>query len=235
MDVEARKRSPQFFREIVEPLGTSPLRTRKLPTSFWSRRPISKRRTEVRACRCQGRTQNHDENMKIVCPCIPFHRDDSDDMKRCWCGLFVDKDVTHPRARRKSPTKISERPRMLVEVAKAGEIAPGGSNGSELASEKSWCATAMGTTTPDRRCGHEWPLERARWTDDPDVPHASCAIRCHHRPGAERSDPDHIEEPLRADGEYVRTSASLTQQVSVRDIKTFLVTIEKESIQVQLD
>jgi ferredoxin-thioredoxin reductase catalytic subunit len=36
--------------------------------------------------------------MKIVCPCIPFHRRHFDAMKRCWCGLFVHKDVTDPSA-----------------------------------------------------------------------------------------------------------------------------------------
>jgi ferredoxin-thioredoxin reductase catalytic subunit len=34
--------------------------------------------------------------MKIVCPCIPFHRRHFDAMRRCWCGLFVHKDVTDP-------------------------------------------------------------------------------------------------------------------------------------------
>ena len=36
------------------------------------------------------------EDMPIVCPCIPFHREHFDAMKRCWCGLFVHKDVTDP-------------------------------------------------------------------------------------------------------------------------------------------
>lgn len=47
-------------------------------------------------CPCQGLTKNREENMKIVCPCIPFHRNHFDTMKRCWCGLFVHKDVTNP-------------------------------------------------------------------------------------------------------------------------------------------
>jgi ferredoxin-thioredoxin reductase catalytic subunit len=34
--------------------------------------------------------------MQIVCPCIPWHREHFDTMKRCWCGLFVHKDVTDP-------------------------------------------------------------------------------------------------------------------------------------------
>ena len=35
-------------------------------------------------------------DMQIVCPCIPFHREHFDAMKRCWCGLFVHRDVTDP-------------------------------------------------------------------------------------------------------------------------------------------
>ena len=34
--------------------------------------------------------------MQICCPCIPFHREHFDTMKRCWCGLFVHLDVTDP-------------------------------------------------------------------------------------------------------------------------------------------
>jgi len=36
------------------------------------------------------------EDMRICCPCIPFHREHFDAMKRCWCGLFVHQDVTDP-------------------------------------------------------------------------------------------------------------------------------------------
>jgi ferredoxin-thioredoxin reductase catalytic subunit len=32
----------------------------------------------------------------MVCPCIPFHRAHFDAIKRCWCGLFVHKDVLDP-------------------------------------------------------------------------------------------------------------------------------------------
>jgi ferredoxin-thioredoxin reductase catalytic subunit len=34
--------------------------------------------------------------MKIVCPCIPFHREHFDEIKRCWCGLFVHQDIVDP-------------------------------------------------------------------------------------------------------------------------------------------
>ena len=33
---------------------------------------------------------------RIVCPCIPFHREHFDAMRRCWCGLFVHLDVEDP-------------------------------------------------------------------------------------------------------------------------------------------
>jgi ferredoxin-thioredoxin reductase catalytic subunit len=47
-------------------------------------------------CPCQGRSGARAEDMQIVCPCIPYHREHFDQMKRCWCGLFVHKDVTDP-------------------------------------------------------------------------------------------------------------------------------------------
>jgi ferredoxin-thioredoxin reductase catalytic subunit len=34
--------------------------------------------------------------MRIVCPCIPYHRAHFDAMRRCWCGLFVHDDVVDP-------------------------------------------------------------------------------------------------------------------------------------------
>jgi ferredoxin-thioredoxin reductase catalytic subunit len=47
-------------------------------------------------CPCQMRTGERAEDMRIVCPCIPFHRKHFDAMRRCWCGLFVHRDVTDP-------------------------------------------------------------------------------------------------------------------------------------------
>ena len=54
-------------------------------------------------CPCQGLTKDRAENMLVVCPCIPFHRAHFDAMKRCWCGLFVHKDVTDPSTLRQIP------------------------------------------------------------------------------------------------------------------------------------
>lgn len=47
-------------------------------------------------CPCQGRTGVREEDMRIVCPCIPYHRAHYDAMRRCWCGLYVHKDVDDP-------------------------------------------------------------------------------------------------------------------------------------------
>jgi ferredoxin-thioredoxin reductase catalytic chain len=56
-------------------------------------------------CPCQGRTQSRAENMQIVCPCIPYHRAHYDAMRRCWCGLFIHKDVSDPNRLRQIPLR----------------------------------------------------------------------------------------------------------------------------------
>lgn len=44
-------------------------------------------------CPCRIRTGDPKEDLKIVCPCIPFYRDQFAAMSKCWCGLFVLEDV----------------------------------------------------------------------------------------------------------------------------------------------
>ncbi len=44
-------------------------------------------------CPCRVRTGDPREDVKIVCPCIPFYRDEFAAIKKCWCGLFILKDV----------------------------------------------------------------------------------------------------------------------------------------------
>jgi len=44
-------------------------------------------------CPCRARTGDPREDFKIVCPCIPFFRDEFAGIKKCWCGLFILKDV----------------------------------------------------------------------------------------------------------------------------------------------
>jgi len=61
-------------------------------------------------CPCQARTRDRAENMKIVCPCIPFHREHFDAMKRCWCGLFIHKDVSDPSTLKQIPPSKFRKP-----------------------------------------------------------------------------------------------------------------------------
>jgi ferredoxin-thioredoxin reductase catalytic chain len=54
-------------------------------------------------CPCKAILKDREIDMKNVCPCIPFHRKHFDAMKRCWCGLFVHKDVVNPDELRQIP------------------------------------------------------------------------------------------------------------------------------------
>ena len=44
-------------------------------------------------CPCRIRTGDPKEDLKIVCPCIPFFRDQFAALGKCWCGLFIRTDV----------------------------------------------------------------------------------------------------------------------------------------------
>lgn len=44
-------------------------------------------------CPCRIRTGDPKEDLKIVCPCIPFYRDQFAAIRKCWCGLFIVADV----------------------------------------------------------------------------------------------------------------------------------------------
>ena len=44
-------------------------------------------------CPCRVRTGDPKEDYKIVCPCIPFFRDEFAAIKKCWCGLFILKEI----------------------------------------------------------------------------------------------------------------------------------------------
>ncbi len=54
-------------------------------------------------CPCKIVSGNRELDLKIVCPCIPFHRKHFDSMKRCWCGLFVHQDVEDPSTLKQAP------------------------------------------------------------------------------------------------------------------------------------
>ncbi len=44
-------------------------------------------------CPCRIRTGDPKEDLKIVCPCIPFYLDQFAALQKCWCGLFIRSDV----------------------------------------------------------------------------------------------------------------------------------------------
>ncbi len=44
-------------------------------------------------CPCRVRTGDPKEDLKVVCPCIPFYADQFAKLRKCWCGLFVLYDV----------------------------------------------------------------------------------------------------------------------------------------------
>jgi ferredoxin-thioredoxin reductase catalytic chain len=44
-------------------------------------------------CPCRMRTSDPTEDLKIICPCIPFYTDQFAAMQKCWCGLFIRTDV----------------------------------------------------------------------------------------------------------------------------------------------
>lgn len=44
-------------------------------------------------CPCRIRSGDPKEDVRIICPCIPFHLDEFAAMRKCWCGLFVRTDV----------------------------------------------------------------------------------------------------------------------------------------------
>ncbi len=97
MDTEARKRALRgFFEKVIDPLGYKFTPDDELAEFLLEQEVVLERKHGAPFCPCQGLRHNRAEDMKIVCPCIPFHRKHFDAMKRCWCGLFVHKGVTDP-------------------------------------------------------------------------------------------------------------------------------------------
>ena len=92
-----RKESLRYlFDRVVDPLGYKFTPDEELVDFLLEQEVKLEQDHGAPYCPCQGRTGVRAEDMQIVCPCIPFHREHFDTMKRCWCGLFVHKDVTDP-------------------------------------------------------------------------------------------------------------------------------------------
>ena len=97
MSVDARKKALRaLFGPLVDKLGYKFTPAEEDADFLLEQEALLEAETGIPYCPCQARTRNRAENMKVVCPCVPFHREHYDAMRRCWCGLFVHKDVTEP-------------------------------------------------------------------------------------------------------------------------------------------
>ncbi|MBI4287476.1 MAG: ferredoxin:thioredoxin reductase [Chloroflexi bacterium] len=104
MKLESRKKALRyFFAKVVEPLGYKFSPDEEMADFLLEQEVGLENKFGSPFCPCQGRTNRREEDMKIVCPCIPFHKDHFDYMKCCWCRLFVHKDVTDPDSLRQIP------------------------------------------------------------------------------------------------------------------------------------
>jgi ferredoxin-thioredoxin reductase catalytic chain len=110
VNIDSRKKSLRFlFQRIIDPLGYKFSPDADIVDFLLEQEVILEQKHGIPYCPCQGLTKNREERMKIVCPCIPFHREYFDAMKRCWCGLYVHKDVTNPGLLKQIPVAEIER------------------------------------------------------------------------------------------------------------------------------
>jgi ferredoxin-thioredoxin reductase catalytic chain len=94
---EARKEALRYlYQRVVEPMGFKFTPDAAMVDDLLEAEVKLEQDFGAPYCPCQMRTGVRAEDMQIVCPCIPFHREHFDKMRRCWCGLFVHEDVTDP-------------------------------------------------------------------------------------------------------------------------------------------
>lgn len=94
MSTSSRKEKfRKWYGEVVDKLGYRFAKDQELVEFLLEQEVQIEKKYGSPYCPCQAVTGNRDRDMKIVCPCIPFHREKFDKMRRCWCGLFVRKDV----------------------------------------------------------------------------------------------------------------------------------------------
>ncbi|MCX7919569.1 MAG: ferredoxin:thioredoxin reductase [bacterium] len=97
MNSESRKKALRYFyQRVVEPLGYKFSPDTELVEFLLEQEVKLEQKHGSPYCPCQGLTKDRERNLRIICPCIPYHREHFDVMKRCWCGLFVHQDVTNP-------------------------------------------------------------------------------------------------------------------------------------------
>jgi ferredoxin-thioredoxin reductase catalytic chain len=96
-ELKARARALRMLHErVVQPLGFKFSPDEDLVQFVLEQEVILEAQHGIPYCPCQPIRGERARDMRIVCPCIPFHRRHYDAMRRCWCGLFVHQDVTDP-------------------------------------------------------------------------------------------------------------------------------------------
>jgi ferredoxin-thioredoxin reductase catalytic subunit len=104
MSLKSRKQALRFlFQKVVEPLGYKFSPDEELVEFCLEQEVKLEQKHGIPYCPCKAITGDREKNMLIVCPCIPFHREHFDAMKRCWCGLFVHKEVIDPGSLKQIP------------------------------------------------------------------------------------------------------------------------------------
>ena len=97
MNTESRKKALRyFFEKVVTPMGFKFTPDAELVDFLLEQEVILETKHGIPFCPCQPLHHDRSRDMKIVCPCIPFHREHFDEIKRCWCGLFVHQDIVDP-------------------------------------------------------------------------------------------------------------------------------------------
>ncbi len=97
MSSEARKHALRFFySRAVEPMGFTFTPDRALAEFLLDQEVALEEKHGAPFCPCRPIRRDRERDMRIVCPCIPFHRRQFDAMRRCWCGLFVHHGVIDP-------------------------------------------------------------------------------------------------------------------------------------------
>lgn len=97
MEMEASKKALRAqFEPLVLAMGFKFTPDAELVDFCLEQEVILHRRHGIPFCPCKGLTGDRSEDMRKVCPCIPWNRAYFDRMKRCWCGLFVHIDVEDP-------------------------------------------------------------------------------------------------------------------------------------------
>ena len=97
MSTEARKKALRvLYGKVVEPMGFKFTPDEEMADFLLEQEVTLEAKHGIPFCPCQPIRRDRARDMQIVCPCIPFHRKHFDAMRRCWCGLFVHKDVTDP-------------------------------------------------------------------------------------------------------------------------------------------